>query len=145
MPTEPTDLQTNSPGNHQKPSPRRRFAWLLTVAGWLCTVLGVAGIFLPLLPTVPFLLLAAACFARSSERWYRWLLDHPRLGPLVTDYLGGDGIPLRAKVAAIATIWLSISLSLFLVKPPSWVRILLLIIAGGVTVYLLRLPNRRRE
>lgn len=121
-------------------SPLRR--GLLVGAGLLATGLGVAGIFLPLLPTVPLLLLAAACFARSSPRGYAWLLDHPRLGPLVADYLDGDGIPLRAKVIAIGTIWLSISLSLLLAAPPLWVRLVLLGIAGGVTLYLLRLPTR---
>lgn len=121
---------------------RLRLAWLLAGAGWLCVALGVAGLFLPLLPTVPLLLLAAACFARSSERCYRWLLDHPRLGPLVADYLDGGGIPLRAKVIAIATLWLSVSFSLYLAAPSFWARLLLPVIAACVTLYLLRLPTR---
>lgn len=115
--------------------------WLLIYAGGFCTVLGVAGIFLPLIPTVPLLLLAAACFARSSPRCYNWLIDHPRLGPIVTAYLDGSGIPIRAKLIAITTIWFSISLSLYFAMPPDWVRIGLLGIAGGITLYLLRLPT----
>jgi uncharacterized membrane protein YbaN (DUF454 family) len=120
-----------------------RSSWLLAGAGWLCTVLGVAGIFLPLVPTVPLLLLAAACFARSSPRWHAWLIDHPRLGPLVADYLDGGCIPLRAKVMAIAMVWLSVSVSLFLAVPPSWVRGVVLCAVIGVTLYLLRLPTCR--
>lgn len=119
-----------------------RFSWLLSIAGWVCTGLGVAGIFLPLLPTVPLLLLAAACFARSSPRCHDWLMEHPQLGPLVSGYLDGGGIPLRAKVTAIIMLWLSVLLSLYLAAPPQWVRVLLLFVAGGVTLYLLRLPLR---
>lgn len=115
----------------------------MTGVGWLCTGLGVAGIFIPLLPTVPLLLLAAACFARSSARYHAWLLDHPRLGPLIAAYRANDGIPLRAKVLAIATLWLSISLSLFVSSPPLGLRLVLLGLAAAVTLYLLRQPTRR--
>lgn len=115
---------------------------LLFAVGVLATVLGVLGIFLPLLPTVPLLLLAAACFARSSPRCYAWLLDHPRLGPLVSDYLDGNGMPLRAKVWAILLLWTSISLSTLLLAPILPVKLTLFAVAIGVTIYLLRLPTR---
>ena len=115
---------------------------LLFAVGVLATVLGVLGIFLPLLPTVPLLLLAAACFARSSPRCYAWLLDHPRLGPLVSDYLDGNGMPLRAKVWAILLLWTSISLSTLLLAPILPVKLALFAVAIGVTIYLLRLPTR---
>jgi hypothetical protein len=110
--------------------------------GVLSTALGVLGIFLPLLPTVPLLLLAAACFARSSPRCYAWLLDHPRLGPMVSDYLDGNGIPLRAKVWAILLLWTSISLSALFLVPILPIKLTLFAVAVGVTVYLLRLPTR---
>lgn len=115
---------------------------LLLGIGVLATALGVLGIFLPLLPTVPLLLLAAACFARSSPRWYAWLLDHPRLGPLVSGYLDGDGMPLRAKIWAILLLWTSISLSTLLLAPILPVKLTLFAVAIGVTLYLLRLPTR---
>lgn len=113
---------------------------LLVGVGCCSTALGVLGIFLPLLPTVPLLLLAAACFARSSERCHRWLLDHPLLGPMVQGYLDGKGIPLRAKASAIVLIWLTIPLSIVLVGDIFWLRMLLVLIGAGVTLYLLRLP-----
>ncbi len=122
-----------------------RFPWLLSVGGWVCVALGVAGMFLPLLPTVPLLLLAAACFARSSPRWHAWLMEHPQLGPLVSGYLGGDGIPLRAKISAIVLLWISVSLSICLANLPQWVEVVLLCVAGGVTLYLLRLPVRSSD
>lgn len=119
-----------------------RWRWLWAVAGICSTALGVAGIFLPLLPTVPLLLLAAACFARGSERLHRWLLDHRHLGPMIRGYLDGQGIPLRAKISAIALLWVSISASVLFLVPLRWVQVLLLGIGLAVTFYLLRFPLR---
>ncbi|WP_300652357.1 YbaN family protein [Pseudomonas sp.] len=124
-------------------SPLIRYA-LLTL-GWLCVALGVIGIFLPVLPTTPFLLLAAACFVRSSKRFYLWLVMHPRLGPWIRDYLEGQGIPLKAKVYCISLMWLSIALSCYLV-PLFWARAFMLTSALFVSLYILRqktLPNPR--
>jgi uncharacterized membrane protein YbaN (DUF454 family) len=104
-------MPQNNPGpdnNHVKSDLLR---WILICCGWICIVAGVIGIFLPLIPTVPFLLLAVACFARSSERFHSWLVEHNYLGPLVRDYLNGTGIPLRAKRIAIGMIWVSLPAS----------------------------------
>lgn len=114
--------------------------WSLLAIGLTAVALGVLGIFLPVLPTVPFLLLATACFARSSERFYSWLLDHAHLGPMVRPYLEGKGLSRRSKQKAIALIWASILFSMLLVGKP-WVQGLLILIALGVTGYLLRLPT----
>ena len=114
---------------------------LLIVIGWLSVVTAVVGLFLPLVPTVPLLLLAAACFARSSERFHRWLVEHNQLGPLVRDYLEGSGIPLRAKMTAIGMVWISVPASAFIFVREQWIRALLLMIAAGITVYLIRLPT----
>ncbi|WP_181298862.1 YbaN family protein [Pseudomonas sp. Q2-TVG4-2] len=119
-------------------NPVARYA--LLVVGWLSVALGVIGIFLPILPTTPFLLLAAACFVRSSQRFYNWLVTHPRLGPWFRDYLEGNGVPLKGKVYAITTMWLSISLSCWLV-PLFWARIAMLFTATLVTLYILRLKT----
>lgn len=115
---------------------------LLTAAGLCSTALGVLGIFLPLLPTVPLLLLAAACFARGSERFHDWLLDHPHLGPMIRGYLEGQGMPLRAKIVAIGLIWVTIPVSVLFFIPLFWVKVFLIAIGLCITVYLLRLPVR---
>ena len=109
---------------------------LLTV-GWLAVALGVVGIFLPVLPTTPFILLAAACFVRSSERFYVWLVEHPRLGPWFRDYLEGNGIPLKGKAYTILTMWVSIGISCWLV-PLVWARIAMLLSAALVTLYIVK-------
>ena len=115
--------------------------WTLLISGFLATALGVLGIFLPVLPTVPLFLLALACFARSSERFYNWLLDHAHFGPIVRPYINGQGMTRASKVKAITLVWASISLSAFYLIEIDWVRWLLLIIACCVTLYLLRLPS----
>jgi len=118
--------------------------YFLIATGFLSTALAVVGMFLPLVPTVPFLLLAAACFARSSTRFYAWLVNHRRLGPIVCTYLEGGGVPLRAKGITIALLWLSIGFSLWVVDP-LWLQILLFSIAIGVTLYMLALPSEAHE
>jgi len=114
---------------------------VLQAAGLLSLALGVIGIFLPLLPTTPFLLLAAACFMRSSQRFYLWLVGHPWLGPWIRDYLDGEGIPLKGKVYAVGLMWTSILLSCYLI-PLLPVRLLMLASAALVTVYILRQKTR---
>jgi uncharacterized membrane protein YbaN (DUF454 family) len=116
-------------------NPAVRYA--LLAIGWLSVVLGVIGIFLPVLPTTPFLLLAAACFMRSSKRFYLWLVNHPLLGPWIVDYLEGEGIPLKAKVYAIGLMWLSIGISSYLV-PLLWARLFMLTSAVLVSLYILK-------
>jgi len=115
---------------------------LLIAAGLLSTALAVLGIFLPLLPTVPLLLLAAACFARSSPRCHNWLREHRHFGPVLAAYQDGAGIPRRARVTALLLIWTSIPLSGLFLTDAVWLRLLLLLIALALTLYLLWLPSR---
>lgn len=125
---------------------RSRHAWvryLLLAVGWLSVALGVAGIFLPLLPTTPFLLLAAACFMRSSQRFYDWLVSHPRLGPWISDYLEGNGIPLKGKLYTVGLMWISIGFSCYLV-PHLWARVFMLASAVLVSLYILLKVKTRR-
>ncbi|WP_285423323.1 YbaN family protein [Pseudomonas sp. efr-133-TYG-103a] len=135
--------QGNSGDSTPRTSRSGLVRFLLHGIGWLSVALGVVGIFLPVLPTTPFLLLAAACFARSSPRFYHWLVDHPRLGPWIRDYLQGNGIPLRGKVYAIGLMWLSIGFSCWLV-PLVWARGFMLISAVLVTVYIVRQKTLHR-
>lgn len=124
-------------------SRHRSVRYALLAVGWLSVALGVIGIFLPVLPTTPFLLLAAACFVRSSRRFYLWLVMHPRLGPWIRDYLDGQGIPRKAKVYALSLMWASIAFSCYLV-PMFWARAFMLTSAVLVSLYILRqktLPN----
>ena len=116
--------------------------YFLIVSGLVSTAVAVIGIFVPILPTVPLLLLAAACFARSSERFHNWLLGHPSLGPMIRDYMDGQGVPLRAKIVAISMIWISISISALFLIPLVWVKVFLIAVGLCVTIYLLRLPMR---
>ena len=117
---------------------------MLLAIGWLSVALGVIGIFLPVLPTTPFLLLAAACFVRSSRRFYLWLVTHPRLGPWIRDYLEGQGIPLKGKVYAIGLMWCSILISGFIVQRP-WAWAFMLTSATLVSIYLIRTKTRRLD
>lgn len=114
---------------------------LLIIAGWLCVVIGVIGMFLPLLPTVPLLLLAAACFARSSPTFHAWLLNHKYLGPIVKQYQSGAGVPMRVKQRAITVIWLSMIISMLIVG--KWWSVAMLTSIGLCTsAYLLwRIPT----
>ena len=124
-------------------SRHRSVRYALLALGWLSVALGVIGIFLPVMPTTPFLLLAAACFVRSSRRFYLWLVMHPLLGPWIRDYLDGQGIPRRAKAYTLLLMWSSIALSCYLV-PHFWARTFMLTSAVLVSIYILRqktLPN----
>ena len=104
--------------------------------GTLSVALGVLGILLPVLPTTPFLLLAAACYIRSSDRFYNWLITNRWLGNYIRNYREGHGIPLRTKIFAITLIWITIGFSAIFVVPLLIVKILLVAIAIGVTYYL---------
>ena len=114
-------------------------ALLITIGG-LSIILGVIGIFLPLLPTTVFLLLAAACFARSSEHFHNWLLSHPYLGDYIKLYLDGKGIPFKAKIYILIVMWVTILTSIYFV-PILMVKVLLPFIALGVSVYIMRMPT----
>jgi len=110
----------------------------LIAAGCISLSLGVIGIFVPILPTRPFLLLASACFMRSSERLHNWLIYHRIFGNYIRYYQRFRAISLRAKVLAITVLWVSIGYSAFFTVHTVWIRFLLLIIAIAVTIHISR-------
>ncbi len=116
---------------------------LLNLVGCLAVALGILGIFLPLLPTTPFLLLASACFARGSTRLHHWLRTNRIFGNYLRDYENGKGIPLRGKIWTLIFMWTSLAYSMWRVDQPG-LQIMLLLIGSCVTIYLVRyVPTMR--
>ncbi|MBM4248209.1 MAG: DUF454 domain-containing protein [Euryarchaeota archaeon] len=125
------------------PLPGRMLRAALVGAGTVFLALGVVGIVLPILPTTPFLLLAAACYARSSRRFHDWLLGSRYLGGYIRNYRDGLGIPLRDKALSIALLWLTIIATAWLFHTNLYIRIVLVTVAAGVTVFLLTRKTRK--
>lgn len=117
----------------------------LIILGTLCAGLGVLGIFLPVLPTTPFLLLAAICYSRSSKRFYYWLMNNRWCGEYIRNYREGRGIPLKQKMLMILILWLTIGSTAWLAVTLWWVRLILFAIAIGVTIHLLWLKTYNPE
>ncbi len=115
---------------------------LLIISGTICVALGILGMFLPLLPTTPFLLLACYCYTRSSKRFYNWLINNRWCGEYIRNYQEGKGMMFKHKVLAIILLWLTISYSIWVVSA-WWVRILLFAMAVGVSIHLLKLKTNR--
>jgi uncharacterized protein len=114
---------------------------VLVAAGTLFVILGVAGIFIPLLPTTMFLLLAAACYARSSQRFYNWLMTNRWFGAYIRNNREGRGITLRHKVFTLLLLWLTIIYGAWFVVSLWWVKLILLGIAAGVTLHLVKIKT----
>jgi uncharacterized membrane protein YbaN (DUF454 family) len=112
--------------------------YLCLVFGIISLTLGIIGIFLPVLPTTPFLLLSAFLFARSSNKLYNWLLNHKVLGEYIRGFLQEKAIPLHIKIYSISVLWLTIICSiLFTEKGKPYLQILLATIAVGITIHIL--------
>jgi uncharacterized membrane protein YbaN (DUF454 family) len=118
-----------------------RVCWF--VAGWLAVGVGAIGIVVPGLPTTVFFIIAAWCFGRSSPRFERWVLDLPRIGPMVRSYREGLGMPRRAKVAALSTMWIAIVISALLLRDrPVIVVVVIGLGLVGSGYILWRVPTR---
>jgi len=116
---------------------------LLVVGGTMCVGLGILGVFLPLLPTTPFLLLAAFLYARSSDRLHRWLLANRWFGGIIRRYHEAREMRLPHKVVSLVLLWGTIGYSIVAVLEAWWARALLGAIAVGVTIHLLSLRTAR--
>ncbi len=112
-------------------------------SGFLLVAIGVIGIFLPLLPTTIFLILASICFLKSSPKANDWLRNHKILGGYIDNYQNKTGLTRNAKIANIITLWTSISLSAVLLTNEFYFRIILLTIAIGVTIHLLMIKTKQ--
>lgn len=134
---EPPSAQPN-PGEHGS-------AWvraLLLVCGGLALLAGVVGIFLPLLPATPPLILAAACFARAHRPFHEWMLGHRVFGPMLREWRDYGSIPYRTKLVAIVMMLISFGSSILLVVKPPWLKALLAVFAIGLATWMYRIPSR---
>ena len=122
------------------------------IAGTICVVLGAVGIVLPILPTTPFLLAAAACYYKSSERMHRWLLNNKWFGEYIRNYTEGRGLPMKTKIAALTVLWITIVFStvfmLGRLLPAQLVlpmQLIMVAIAIAVSIHILRRPTFKRS
>lgn len=116
----------------------------LIAGGLLAVLLGTIGVFLPVLPTTPFLLLAAWCFGSSSDRFYFWLMNNRLWGKYLRDYTENKGIPFRIKAGALTMLWAAILSSAFFAVENILVRILLIVIALAVSSHILMIKTIRK-
>jgi len=114
---------------------------LLRTAGLLSLILGGVGIFLPLLPTTPFLLLAAVCYAKSSKRSYNWLMTNRWFGEYIRNWHEGRGIPMKTKILTIAFLILTIGYSAVFIVPFFIGKIVLILIAMCVSMHIISFPT----
>lgn len=111
---------------------------ILVIIGSLSLAIGIIGIVLPLIPTTPLLLLAAACYIRSSKKLYNWLITNKYFGSYIENYRSGKGIPLKAKIFSVLLIWISMSFTIIFVIPLLAVKLFLLAVAGYFTWFILK-------
>ncbi len=128
-----------------QPHQSRMVRGVFIALGFICVGLGTAGVVLPLLPTTPFILLAAFFFARSSPRFDAWLLRHRWFGSLVRDWRAGRGLSVRAKVISLVAIAITFTITIVFAIHTTWLRVLLVVIAFSVSTFLLRLPTKGRR
>lgn len=134
-------MNDNSGNTEVKITSNPVLRWLFIISGFLLTGIGIAGMFLPLLPTTVFLLLAAWCFARSSGKFYSWLHKNKYFGKYLSDYRSGRGMTISSKIFSISFLWAGILYSVIFATELLYIRILLLMIAAGVTWHLLAIKT----
>ncbi|WP_304130343.1 YbaN family protein [Ignavibacterium album] len=118
------------------------YRYFYLISGFLLVAIGVIGIFLPVLPTTIFLILASACFVKSSPKANDWLRNHRILGMYVKNYQDKAGLTLRAKIFNIAFLWIMILLSAFYLTNEFYIKIILIAIAAGVTLHILMIKTK---
>ena len=128
----------------QKKAKNKLTRFLLIICGSFSVAFAVLGIFLPLLPTTPLLLLAAYCFGKSSDKIHSWLINNKLFGNYIKNYQAGKGIPLHSKVTAIISMWVVLIISGVWGTEMLVIRIILFIVGVGVTIHLLRMPTFKK-
>ena len=114
---------------------------ILIFSGTISLAVGIVGVFLPILPTTPFLLLSAACYTKGSKRFYSWLINNRYLGNYIKNYQEGNGIARNAKIATVSMLWTTMLFSIFFVVSISIIRFILIAIALCVTAHILSLKT----
>jgi hypothetical protein len=117
---------------------------LIFVLGWLLFGLGFVGMFVPVLPTTPLVLLAAACFARSYRPFHEWLLAHRFFGPMIHEWQTHRSLPYRTKLTAIGTMAVTLGISVLFFIEPLWLKAALTVLGLGLALWLYRIPSRDR-
>ena len=115
---------------------------ILIGSGTFFLIIGIIGIFIPILPTTPFLLLAAACYARGSKKFYNWLINNKWFGDYIKNYREKRGIPISVKIISITILWITIAFSIFIIVSYLLFQIILIIIAVGVTIHILTIKTK---
>ena len=119
--------------------------YLYIILGTFSLILGIIGIVVPLLPTTPFLLLTAWFYFRGSPRLYNWLLNQKHLGPYIRNFRENKAIPLRAKIVSVSLLWITILFCVIFILPAWWLKIMLLLIAIGVTWHILSYNTLKKD
>lgn len=117
--------------------------YILTLLGLISLGLGILGIFLPVLPTTPLLLLAAALFLRSNRKLYDWLLNHPKLGPYIRNFIEYKAIPLRIKILSVSLVWITLLNCAIFVAEHWAFRLFFIALATAITIHILSYKTLR--
>ncbi|MDD5299227.1 MAG: YbaN family protein [Gallionella sp.] len=124
---------------------KHRLLWVrlaFAALGTLFLLTGIVGVFLPILPTTPFLLLATACYARSSRRFYNWLMNHPAFGPLIVEWRTYRSIPRKIKLVAVITMTLTFGSSILFFVHDGRLQLALTAFGLAMAIWLYRIPSR---
>ena len=119
--------------------------YLLAFFGTVSLALGIMGVFLPVLPTTPFLLLAAALYMRSSQRLYGWLMSHKHLGAYIKNFREHKALPLRVKIVSVSMVWATLLYCAIFVAREWWMSVMFIAIATGVTIHILSYKTLKKK
>lgn len=110
---------------------------LLTILGFVSLGFAILGVFLPVLPTTPLLLLAAALFLRGNRHWYEWLMNHPKFGPYISNFVVHKAIPARVKAVSVSMVWITLLNCAVFVADHWAFRAFFVILAAAITIHIL--------